>query len=96
MSHFHWRDDTLLLELHVQPGAAASGFAGLHGDRLKLRIAATAVDNRANEAVIGFLAGAFGVRRSDVTLVKGRTGRRKTFAIVAPRLLPAEAQINRH
>jgi uncharacterized protein YggU (UPF0235/DUF167 family) len=29
----------LILELHVQPGAARSEFAGRHGDRIKVRLA---------------------------------------------------------
>ena len=30
----------VVLELHVQPGAKRTGFAGRHGERLKLRLAA--------------------------------------------------------
>ncbi len=31
-----------MLELHVQPGAKRTEVAGLHGDRLKIRLAARA------------------------------------------------------
>lgn len=92
-THYRWRDQTLLLSLHVQPGAAASGFAGLYGDRLKLRIDAPATDDRANRAVAAFLADTFGVRRAAVELVNGRTSRRKTFAIASPARLPEGTQV---
>jgi len=37
----------VILELHVQPGASRSEFAGEHGGRLKVRLAAPATEGRA-------------------------------------------------
>lgn len=71
----------LTLTLHVQPGAKKSGVAGLHGDALKIRIAAPATDNKANAALIEFLAGVLGVPMSAVTIRKGATSRRKVVEI---------------
>jgi len=53
----------LILELHVQPGASRSEFAGRHGERIKVRLAARAVDGKANEALVVFLAEHFEVPR---------------------------------
>lgn len=72
----------LTLTLHVQPGAKKSGIAGLHGDALKIRIAAPATENQANAALIGFLAEALGVPKSAVAIRQGATGRRKVVEIV--------------
>jgi uncharacterized protein (TIGR00251 family) len=70
------------LALHVQPGAARSGWAGRFGERaLKLRLAAPAVDGRANEACVRFLAEAFAVPPSQVQILRGQTGRDKTVEI---------------
>ena len=77
----------------MQPAASSAGFAGLHGDRLKLRVNAPATDDRANRAVTAFLAEAFGVRRAAAQLVSGRSSRRKSFAISAPSRLPAGALV---
>lgn len=77
-----------MLELHVQPRAAQDAFAGVHGDRLKLRITAPPVDGKANEHLIGFLAKACGVPRRDVTLEQGEKGRDKRFRIHAPNRIP--------
>jgi len=71
-----------VIELHVQPGARSTGFAGMHGERVKLRLAAPAVDNKANRALVEFLAEAFGVPRRNVTIEAGASSRRKTVAIV--------------
>jgi uncharacterized protein (TIGR00251 family) len=71
----------LILELHVQPGASRSEFAGMHGDRLKVRLAARAVDGKANEALIDFLAEHYRVPRRNVRIVSGLKSRQKRVLI---------------
>jgi uncharacterized protein (TIGR00251 family) len=70
-----------VLELHVQPGAARTEFAGRHGDRLKVRLAARAVDGKANEALVEFLAGHYRVPKRRVVIEAGLKSRRKRVAI---------------
>lgn len=74
-------DGGWLLDLHVQPGAKTSGVAGLHGGALKVRIASPPLDGRANAALIAFLAGALGVPRQSLTVVRGESARRKTVRV---------------
>lgn len=76
------------LTVHVQPGARNSAVAGLHGDALKIRIAAPAVDNKANAALLAFLSTCIGVRQSDMRIRHGHNGRRKTLEIA-----DADAQV---
>jgi uncharacterized protein (TIGR00251 family) len=70
-----------VLELHVQPGAARSEFAGMHGERIKVRLAARAVDGKANEALVEFLAAHYGVPRRNVHIQSGLKSRRKRVVI---------------
>jgi uncharacterized protein (TIGR00251 family) len=70
-----------LLELHVQPGAKVTGAVGEHGGRLKLKIAAPPVDNKANAHLLAWLAARLGVPKSAVRLVRGETSRQKTVAV---------------
>lgn len=70
-----------LLELHVQPGAKVTAAVGEHGGRLKLKIAAPAVDNKANAHLLAWLAAQLGVAKSAVRLVRGDTSRQKTVAV---------------
>lgn len=51
------------------------------GDRLRVSVSAPPVDGKANEAVIRTLAGALGVSRGAVTILRGETGKRKTVRI---------------
>jgi uncharacterized protein len=73
----------LILELHVQPGASRSEFAGKHGERLKVRLRARAMDGEANEALIEFLALHFRVPRRNVRIVSGLKSRQKRVLIVS-------------
>jgi uncharacterized protein (TIGR00251 family) len=88
MPYHRWQGDDLLLFCHLQPKASADGFAGEHGDRLKIRITAPPVDGKANSHLLRFLAEQFGVPASHVTLQNGESSRQKTVLIRAPRQLP--------
>src|SRR5262245_13299682 len=71
----------LTLRLHVQPGARATGWAGRHGEALKLRLAAPAVEGKANAACIRFLAEAADVPRHAVQITQGELSREKVVTI---------------
>ena len=71
----------IVLELHVQPGARKTEFAGMHGGRRKLRLAAQPVDGKANAALIEFLAEEYGVPERNVTIEAGLQSRQKKVRI---------------
>lgn len=83
----------LSLTLHVQPNAKKSEATGLHGDALKVRVAAPAADNKANDELVAFLAKALGVPRSAVTLRHGATSRHKVVEITGGLDLRARASL---
>lgn len=66
-----------LLRVHVQPKASRSRVLGLHGGRLKVAVTAPADRGAANQAVVELLAEELGLSKSDVTLIRGHTSRRK-------------------
>lgn len=70
--------DGIEVTVHAQPGATRDEIAGLHGDALKLRIAARAVEGAANEALARFLATHLGLPRRAVRILCGEKSRRKT------------------
>jgi uncharacterized protein (TIGR00251 family) len=74
-------DGRTTLTLHIQPGAKKSEFAGLHGDALKVRLAAPPVDGKANEALLRFMAEALGIPKSAVNLKSGQASRRKVLEV---------------
>lgn len=84
--------EDLVLMVHVQPGAKNSGFAGVHGVAIKIRLAAPPLDGRANRELCRFLAEACGVALSAVEISSGEGARAKRVRIRRPRELPAALQ----
>ena len=72
-----------MISIHAQPGAKRTEAAGLHGDALKIRVAAPALEDRANDALIEFIAGKLGLAKRDVVLVSGAKSREKRLEIRA-------------
>ena len=75
------KDGTIGMHIYVQPKASKSAFVGLHDGCLKLAISSPPVDNKANKAVISFLADFFQVPTKDIRLCSGEKSRRKLFSI---------------
>ena len=69
--------DGVDLLLHCQPGAKVSRVVGEHDGRLKLALNAPAIENRANEVLVAWLADQLSVPRRQVELVSGQTSRKK-------------------
>jgi len=82
-----------VLYCHVQPGASRDALAGRYGERLKVQISAPPVDGKANKHLLKYIAKAFGVAKTRVTLVRGESSRQKTLKIIDPQKLPPAAQI---
>jgi uncharacterized protein (TIGR00251 family) len=74
-------DGRITLTLHIQPAAKKTEFAGLHGDALKIRLAAPPVDGKANEALIKFIAETLGLPKAAVNLKSGQSSRRKVIEV---------------
>ena len=76
--------DVLALEVRVQPNAGRTEIAGLHDGRLKIRLAAPPVDDRANDLLIDFLKARFDLPGGRVMIRRGGRSRSKTIEISQP------------
>jgi uncharacterized protein (TIGR00251 family) len=70
-----------VLRIWVQPGAKKTQIAGMHGDCLKIRLQAPAVDNKANNALLVFVAGILGIKTSQVVMESGHASRQKNLLL---------------
>jgi uncharacterized protein len=86
-------DGSVILTLLIQPGAKKTEISGLHGEALKIRLAAPPVDGKANAALIAFLAKACGVSKSAVALVSGDTCRAKRVRVTGADVARVEALV---
>ena len=71
----------VVLSLHCQPGAKVSRVVGLHDERLKIQLQAPPLENRANEALVSWLAEKLGVPRKQIDLLTGQTSRQKRVLV---------------
>lgn len=73
--------ESIILTLHVQPGAKRTEVAGIHDGALKIKIGAAPVEGQANAKLVEFLKKAFDVPASRVIIKQGSSGRRKVVEI---------------
>ena len=66
---------------------------GRHGDAWRVRVSAPPERGRANDAVLGVLADALGVPRSELRLVGGGTGKDKLVEVDGITLGEAERRL---
>lgn len=69
------------LQLKVIPGAKRSLWKEEEG-MVKVYLTARAIEGRANEALVDFLAGHFGVKSSSIEILKGLKSRHKVVNIL--------------
>ena len=75
------RNGRVRFSVHIQPRASTNEIAGVHGDALKIRIAAPPIDGAANDALTKFLSDLFAVARRDVRIIAGETSRSKIVEV---------------
>ena len=83
-------DNSLSLNVYVQPRASRNRLAGMHGKAIKLCITAPPVDDKANTAVLAFLAKLFGLPKSALQIKTGRQARNKQIIITNTSLAQAQ------
>jgi len=74
-------NDGAILTVHIQPKASATECVGIHGDAIKIRVAAPPVDGAANEELIRFLARQLSIPSSSVRIHSGASGRHKRVLV---------------
>jgi hypothetical protein len=87
-SWYRRNGEVTTLTLHVQPGAKRSEIVGLHGDALKIKLAAPPIEGRANEALLKFIAKLFDVPLCQVTLKRGEQSRHKIILVLRSHVEP--------
>ena len=68
--------------VRVQPGASREGVVGPYGDAVKIALTAPAVDGKANDALVRYLAGLLGVPRMSVEIASGALSRSKVVRVL--------------
>jgi hypothetical protein len=83
----------LRLALKLFPKARKEGLDGVHDGRLHIKLAAPAVDGKANAALVAFLARLLSVKKTQVLLVSGEKARQKIVEIEGCDLMQARIRL---
>lgn len=96
MANFYrWADKTtLILTVRVMPGAQQSVVGEMINGAIQIRLNAQPVDNKANKALIDFLAKLFKTPKSRISIIAGEKSRIKTVALLNPKQLPEAFHIH--
>jgi uncharacterized protein len=70
-----------ILPVHVVPNAKNDSVVGDHGGAIKIKLRASAVEGRANAALIDFLARQLKLPRYSIVLERGQRSRDKLIRI---------------
>ena len=74
-------EDSIILNLHVQPRASKNEVCGIRDNALRIRLTSPPVDGAANKLCREFLADLLDVSRSSVEIIAGETSRHKRVRI---------------
>jgi uncharacterized protein (TIGR00251 family) len=81
---------TVTFAVRVQPRSSRDEIAGVIGGAMKIRLCAPAVENRANEALIEYLAGVLKTSKSAVRIRSGGQSRSKRVEVFGVTRLQVE------
>ena len=84
------RDDGIALAVRVTPRVAREAFTAGTSEYFIARLTAPPVEGAANAALIALVAKTFGVRKRDVALISGETGRLKRLLLTGDGTLLAK------
>ena len=73
--------DGIVLPVRAQPNAKRTGVVGEYNGALKVAVTVPPEDGRANAALVEVLREALRLKRAQVELIAGQTGRDKRFLI---------------
>ncbi len=81
MLELHERDGAVIFSVRVSPRASKDEITGEMGGALKVRLRAPALEDRANEALVEFLAELLKTPRTAVRILSGERSRTKRLEI---------------
>lgn len=73
--------DGIIIEVKVAPRSSKKAFAGVADNIVKIKLTAPPAGGAANEQLIELLSEHYGIRKSNIVILKGETSRRKTVKI---------------
>lgn len=80
-SYLHWQHNAWNLAVYIQPRASKDEVVGLYNGKIKIRLTSAAIENKANTALVDFLAKKIGIAKSYIKIISGEHQRTKLVRI---------------
>ena len=74
-------NDTIIFKVKIKPSAKENKIISFQGDAVKIALKVPPVRGKANKALLVLLADAFGVKQSQVLILRGDASRIKQVSI---------------
>jgi uncharacterized protein (TIGR00251 family) len=71
----------IVFSVRIHPNAKRSGFAGFHGESVKIDVNAPPLEGKANKELIKFLSEALSVPKSSIQIVRGDKSKGKVLKL---------------
>ncbi len=84
----------IFLKVYLQPKSSKNEVLGPYRDGIKIKVTASPVEGKANEALLRFLAKELGISISRIEILKGHHSREKILRISNPKPLDFKKKIN--
>jgi uncharacterized protein len=81
LNYLEKKEESIFLNIYVQPNASRTAIVGLHDRSLKIALQAPPIDGEANKAAVEFFSLLFSLPKKSLTLVKGEKSRLKRIQI---------------
>lgn len=90
MTWYKINPDNTLIRLYIQPGAKQNEIVGLIQDELKIKLASSAIDGRANKSLTKLLSELLKVPKSTIRIKSGEKSRHKCIEINSKNINPTD------
>jgi uncharacterized protein (TIGR00251 family) len=77
----------LIINVKVEPRSSKSGIAGPYGNAIKVKLKSPPVEGKANKELIEILAKEFGIAKTDIDIISGKSSRNKIVKLYGVRNL---------
>lgn len=81
---YFWAQNSLIIQVRLQPNASRDEIIGLYKDQLKIRITTPPIAGKANAHLIWFLAKSFHINQNKIHLLSGAISQNKRIRIEVP------------
>jgi uncharacterized protein (TIGR00251 family) len=84
----------VVIAVRAQPGAKKNGITGEHDGALKVSVTQAPEKGKANKALVEVIAKELGLKKSQVSLLSGKTSQRKKFLLSGVDLTAIRAELS--